>query len=638
MVGILIRMKLAGLRHSMTSTRASWMVTGGVLGLLLAAATIALSMHSFARPTVAADVLGLVYALWMIGWIVGPLWAGSEPVLRAEYFTLLPLPRRRLAAGLLGAAFVGIGPAVTFLAFTSLLVYAWRLGVAQVLVSVPALALEIVFVVILSRVTGRVFGAAMQSRAGSALSAVLFAVLLVVVQSGWLLIVPIVQSGVLSTGLSPAFSTIVRALPSSWGLVAVDAARRSDWALAAGAVAGLAALILLLLGWWSRLLGTAGTTHPTVRGSSGSAASARSWTHYLLPGGRTSAVVVKELRTWWRDPARTAILVLAPAWSLMTCLLPLTLHGTTSYAAVLLPWTGAGIVLMATSASTNLYGQDGTALWLTLLTPGAARDDVRGRQWAWLAVFGPGTLAVTVVLTALSRLGWAWPWVLAVIPALLGGAAGLWIWAAVAALMPGPDPRRGGDSLLDRPSGGMAYALFWLAMLPAVPAATAVLAGTLLDSDVLRWTGVPVGIATGLLLAWWLGRVAYRRLEARGPELLQLMRTGKPSGTRTRDARAAGFDSLSQGKRILIVVLGPTLGSIALFPQGIVPLIVKLSGSHTRVWFLALYLPAQWQWPVIAAMILLGLLAYGGALAIYVRATRKRQHRPTPGRGAAHSA
>jgi ABC-2 type transport system permease protein len=29
-----------------------------------------------------------------------------------------------------------------------------------------------------------------------------------------------------------------------------------------------------------------------------------------------------------------------------------------------------------------------------------------------------------------------------------------------------------------------------------------------------------VGIAIGVVLAWWWGRIAYRRLTARGPEIL----------------------------------------------------------------------------------------------------------------------
>jgi hypothetical protein len=44
-----------------------------------------------------------------------------------------------------------------------------------------------------------------------------------------------------------------------------------------------------------------------------------------------------------------------------------------------------------------------------------------------------------------------------------------------------------------------------------------------------------------------------------------------------------------------------------LVPQGLVPAIMKLTETPTRSWFLALYLPDALQWPMIAAMIALGL-------------------------------
>jgi len=49
------------------------------------------------------------------------------------------------------------------------------------------------------------------------------------------------------------------------------------------------------------------------------------------------------------------------------------------------------------------------------------------------------------------------------------------------------------------------------------------------------------------------------------------------------------------------------LGWIPLFPQGLVPAIMKLTETPTRSWFLALYLPDPYQWPVIGAMLVLGL-------------------------------
>ncbi len=47
---------------------------------------------------------------------------------------------------------------------------------------------------------------------------------------------------------------------------------------------------------------------------------------------------------------------------------------------------------------------------------------------------------------------------------------------------------------------------------------------------------------------------------------------------------------------------------IPLFPQGLVPAVMKLTETPTRSWFLALYLPEPYQWPVIAAMVALGLV------------------------------
>ena len=59
-----------------------------------------------------------------------------------------------------------------------------------------------------------------------------------------------------ATGVTPAFATLVRALPSGWGLYAVEAAGRSDWLTAVGVLVGLAAAIALLLLVWSWKLGS----------------------------------------------------------------------------------------------------------------------------------------------------------------------------------------------------------------------------------------------------------------------------------------------------------------------------------------------------------------------------------------------
>jgi hypothetical protein len=55
---------------------------------------------------------------------------------------------------------------------------------------------------------------------------------------------------------------------------------------------------------------------------------------------------------------------------------------------------------------------------------------------------------------------------------------------------------------------------------------------------------------------------------------------------------------------------------LPLFPQGLVPAIMKLTETPTRSWFLALYLPDPYQWPVIAAMLALGLAMLCGGMRL----------------------
>jgi hypothetical protein len=588
----------------MTGTRATWMAIGAVAGLALAAGLVFLSTRDAGDPSAVGDLLAVAFAVLALGWVVGPVWTG-ESVLRPDQFRLLPIPSRRLALGLLAAAFVGIGAVVTALSLTSLIVYASRLGRESVAVAVPAVVLQLVLVVVLSRLAAGTFGRLTTSRLGGAAAGMATAAILVVSQWGWVVFER--ADHVLTTGLSESLSMFVRALPSGWVVVAVDAAQRSEWAVVAGVLAGLAALIVALMAIWSRVLASPRAARATIRGS------ADAGLERTFADGATRAVAIKELRSWWRDPARTDLLVVAPAFALLTALLPLIYDSTGA-----LPWAGPIAALLAAATSANLYGLDGTALWLTLLTPGVERHEVRGRQWAWVAIFGPVTLAITVAFTLLSGQTSVWPWVLAVTASLLGGGAGLVVFVAVTQLAPGPDPRRRASALDHGDTTGQGILTVFAGLLPAAPAAAVLLAGEAIDSEALRWAGVPVGIGVGWFVAWWLGLLASRRLVARGAELLQLMRTGKITAP-TSETVSTGAIEAMPGRAKALFFSCIWIGSIALFPQGIVPLAIKLSQGDERVWFLALYLPEPWQWPTVALMIALGLASYWVAFRIYRR-------------------
>ncbi|MCT9934724.1 sensor histidine kinase [Planotetraspora sp. A-T 1434] len=73
--------------------------------------------------------------------------------------------------------------------------------------------------------------------------------------------------------------------------------------------------------------------------------------------------------------------------------------------------------------------------------------------------------------------------------------------------------------------------------------------------------------------------------------------------------------------RAITMALCWALCWIPLIPQGFVTMGFKLAGASEKAWFLALYLPEPWQWPVIVGMIALG------ATMLTVASVLTAQHR-----------
>ncbi|MEV4294722.1 hypothetical protein [Microbispora rosea] len=567
------RMKVAVLRHSFHGTRAQTAGMGAVLGALLAAGTVYLA---FISP----DLQAAAYAVWLLGWMLGPIFmGGGDETLRPEYFSLLGLPPRRMAAGLLVAAFVGIAPLVSLTALLGLLVAGARLGVVNALAALPAMALQLAVLVLLSKVSVAVVGLALRTRQGAIASGLINGAILAALGQSWVLFVAFGQTGV------PA---VVWYLPSGWGLLAV----RGDW----WALAALAVLAALLLGAWAALLTRrTGAARPSARGR-----------RPMRAATANGAIVAKELRTWSRDLVRNHQLTFALSYGVCFAASPLVLGWDG-----MLPYAGPIFIVMAAAMTSNLYGTDGTVLWLTLMTPGAS--DVRGRQLAWLSAHAPVGIAVTVVFTAIAD--GPWPLILALLPALLGGAAGLVPLVSVYGLVPGTDPhRRAGNPLRtsedDGGMTGLAYLMLALVLLTGVPAG--------LVAIWYGWAGVAVGVATGALCYWGFGLLAGRRLRSHGPELLDTMRTGR----KPEKAMTSRLEQLPKAQKAIAGwCFG--FGAIPLVPQGIVAAVFVANGMLRHTWFLATYMPPGLRYPVAAAFVVLGLAMYGtGVWVVRPRSSR----------------
>ncbi|WP_144123568.1 hypothetical protein [Catellatospora sichuanensis] len=624
MVGVLIEMKLRVLRHSIGGSRAAGMVLGGLAGLSLAIGTIVLAGLDGAAPPVAADLLAAVFAAWLFGWLLGPVYTGGgDESVRPEHFALLPVRPARLAVGLLGTAFVGVAPLISLVAFGALAVYAADFGVAGFTVALVAIPLQLVMVVALSRLMIGVLGVVVRSRPGAILAALVNASMNVLLNQSWVLVWAAIELDLLQYGLPARLSAVVRWLPSSWGMAAVAAAGRGDWPPAAAALLGLCAVIALALLAWSRLLVRRTTSKPLHRLPHGSATSGPVLDR-LAGSGPVGAVVAKELRTWSRDLMRTHLLYFAIFFGLLYPLVPLLIGWRG-----MLPWAGALVVVMAAATSANVFGLDGTALWLNLVNPGTERAEVRGRQTAWLIRVAPVAVACTVAGTMFGGAGWTWPWALSILAALLGGGAGLIALVSVYLLVPVTEPhRRSGNPLEAGNIFGQVILMMLLVSLTALPAAGVAYLGDRLDLPVVSWLAVATGLGTGAVLAGWFGRLAHRRLAAAGPELLGRIRGG---GTVTPGTRQAGLAvgvpgaKLPPGRQALVTFLW-IFCWIPLFPQGLVPLYVILDGGPAKLWFLALHLPDPWRVVVAVAFTLVGLVMiyYGTVIpARHERAVRR---------------
>ena len=519
MVGVLIEMRGTILRRSVSYLGASGSRGRAIGGLLLAlfvtllaVGTLLAGLAHYHYPGAGAAVVATLSFGWLLGWVSGPLLTGDDATLRMDYFKLLPIPARKLAFAMLGAAFANISLVFSLIAFAALIALGAQSGVAAALTGVAAVLLDLVLAVVASTVAIAVFGPAISSRRGRDFGTFVLALVITLlsVASG---LVPFVAKR-LTDGHSPVLTDVVKILPSGWGAVAVDAAGRSDWGLTGLALGGLVVLIGILVLSWPPLLTRRLTM--SARGGGKRAGHARRERNPILPSTPLGAVIGKELRMYSRSVLRSVMLMIAFLVGVLAAVIPAFGGKTTG-----LPFAGLLFTIIAAACFTNFYGDDGTSLWLTLVTPGAARPDVRGRVWAWFLVTGPAGFLLTIVLTAASGQTWSWPWVLAGEPTLVIGAAGLLALIGVRSVN-GPAPDGGPTPGRVLKTNVSVVALPVVILLPAV---VLLIAGTVTHSLALRWLAVPVGLAWGVLLCWRSVQLAQRRLESHGPEVFARVRT-----------------------------------------------------------------------------------------------------------------
>jgi hypothetical protein len=158
--------------------------------------------------------------------------------------------------------------------------------------------------------------------------------------------------------------------------------------------------------------------------------------------------------------------------------------------------------------------------------------------------------------------------------------------------------------------------LFWVALWPVGLAWLALsLAGAYRDRD--RSSEARVERRVARLLSLYPPRWQSRYGQEFAELLRETIRSGHGGPRLTlnvvREGTAAWWQT-PEGRRALLPATCWSMCWIPLVAQGLVPLIMKVSGGTYRSWFAALYLPGALQWPAIAVMFIAGFAMLGTAI------------------------
>lgn len=390
------------LRHGPHDERGFGLVAGSAAASGVVVLAV-LGLSGAVHPSWLAVAISAFGSVWIIGPILIP---GTSSTLHPQWFRTLPARPHTIARGLATSEAMSAGTIVTTVALSSLLVVAADHGPGPAFVAALAMAAQLLFLLWLGRCAAAVVAGLLRSAVGTWVAASQMSVLLAVSFAGWVpvaaLVLPNLENGgtelvTPSVAVPSGLESVLLALPTGWGLAAVLAATTSaSLTNVALPILGLAAGAILLRGVWITL--TAGEIRrPPARTPSNVTATPTTADRGPRPGGPTRAVVAREIKTWIRDPHRR--LGMIHAW--MTPLLMIVLVAPTSWWWAL-PFIGVAAAALGAMVAVNTYALDGTALWQLLSTPGAIGADVRGRQLAWLLLFGVPTLALTLVLCLVS--------------------------------------------------------------------------------------------------------------------------------------------------------------------------------------------------------------------------------------------
>lgn len=522
MARLLIQLKLRLLTNALrasTAAKVSFIVSTTFAVLVAVGTFVILALMRGTATSV--DLTTVIFTIFALGWLILPIFAfGLDSTLDPATLQLYPLRTRPLTFGLLAASATGAWPAANVIGLLGVTVGLASGGLGEVF-AVLAVALQVLFCVVLARFVTTGMAGLLRSRRGRDLGVFLVIPLFALYEFFAQVVPRAAAEGSISSASFSGFDSWMRWLPP--GLAAHAILDASDGHVGTALVRlAILAAVIVVLGWlWIRSLGRALVTTDT----SARSPQVRGTALPLARHGRGGAVAARYWIYQRREPMSLAYWALAAV--IMAAASASAIVGQHRHPSVLL--TGAVFgAAFAGGFHANAIGLTGAPFVYEALAL-TGRRELRSYFGGQAVVLGaiavPLLTAVSFALAAAARSPAEGVAATAVVFAGLG--ASLAMSAIFSVVAPYPMEKRAGNPMAQAASGSGVYRLSILGTLVAVViAASPAIAAAVLTSTVpesIRAPALLVGSAAyGLALALTGVRIAAAAAEQRLPELCQV--------------------------------------------------------------------------------------------------------------------
>ena len=524
MVGRFLRLRwalvLGGFRVG-NLTQKIGAILGAVMGLAVGVGGFAIGIALRWMPDPwQGFVVQIGLALAFLVWLLGPITvAGTDAALDPAKFSLLPLTRRDLALGLGASTLVGPGGLATALMLVGAVI-----GLSDSPLGVPVLVLGallfLVMCALISRLVVSLVGLGMRKRGTRDVMAVAIP-LVVIVMSQLPNIIAQTTSRQSAEQLQREVEIaagVTRWLPSSFAAEAMLAGHSGVVGRGLLEVAGGALLLVPIVFAWGVLLRRVMVNPPVSDGPVKGVSADKPWVPAVLRGfrPRVRAVAGLDLKTMFREPAQRVGLIVLGIFALAGLVVPMVLLRGEPLAAFII----VGVALLVGMSNANMYGYDGSSMWVNVAAGDDAAGDILGKLLARILVYLPVLGLASIVMA------------LVLAPSLVVSVLGLSLGAGLACLglacvqsVIAPYPViYSQDSLMAQNQAGFLAVVLQFVVFPVLGIAIGpfvVLSMLYRESAWIPSVSGLGALAVGALLCWGGCRLAAAYGRNRQPELLQ---------------------------------------------------------------------------------------------------------------------